>query len=159
VGSAASLRPERPDDAAFLLALYASTREEELAAAPWTVEQKTAFLMQQFAAQRAAWPRQFPTATFDVIEHEGRPIGRLYVDRRGDDVRIVDISLLPSHRGGGIGGTLLRRVIADADRSGSSVSLHVEKGNPARRLYERLGFRERADEGVYFLMERPFCPK
>lgn len=159
MSAAASLRPERPDDADFLLALYGSTREEELAAVPWTPDQKTMFVRQQFAAQRSWWRQQYPSASFDIIELEGLPIGRLYVDRRPAEVRVVDIALLPAHRRSGIGSALLESVIADAESAGLSTSIHVDKGNPARRLYERLGFEERVDEGIYLLMERPFCPK
>jgi predicted GNAT family acetyltransferase len=78
------------------------------------------------------------------------------VDVWAREIRIVDIALMPAHRSGGIGTMLLRRVFAEGDAAGKPVSIHVEVFNPARRLYERLGFVEKGAHGdVYLLMERP----
>jgi ribosomal protein S18 acetylase RimI-like enzyme len=150
MSDAITLRPIRPADEAFLYQVYASTREEELAPLGWDEAQKHAFLRMQFTAQHRYYQATFPHASFDVILPAGRPIGRLYVDRREDEVCIVDIALLPEHRGAGIGGTLLRSVLAEA---GKPVRFHVEKNNPALRLYRRLGFAPVGDTGVYFRME------
>jgi ribosomal protein S18 acetylase RimI-like enzyme len=89
-----------------------------------------------------------------VIERNGQPIGRLYLDRRDDELRIVDIALLTEHRGGGIGNAILTDLIDEASGSGIPVRIHVERNNPALGLYRRLGFREIGDEGVYLHMER-----
>jgi ribosomal protein S18 acetylase RimI-like enzyme len=147
------LRPSGDEDRAFLCLVYASTRWEELEPVPWTAGQKEAFLRQQFEAQDADYRRNYDSASFDVIEVEGVPAGRLYVDRGADEIRIVDISLLPRFRGSGIGTRLLRDLLDEAAGSGKRLSIHVEKHNPALRLYERLGFVPVADRGVYLLME------
>ena len=150
------LRPIRDDDLPFLARVYASTREEELATVvDWSEEQKQAFLRQQFEAQHAWYQENYANAAFDVVEVDGQPAGRFYVDRWEREVRIVDISLLPEHRGRGLGGALLAALFAEADAAGKPVSVHVERFNPALRLYERLGFRFREDKGVYLLLERP----
>jgi ribosomal protein S18 acetylase RimI-like enzyme len=150
-----SLRPIQSDDQEFLFRLYASTRAEELAVVAWSDEQKEAFLRQQFGAQHAYWTEHYTGATFDLVLVDGKPGGRLYVDRWPREVRIVDIALMPEHRGSGIGSRLLKRVFAEADGAGKPVSIHVESYNPAKRLYERLGFVQVGDHGVYLLMERP----
>lgn len=150
-----SLRPVRDEDMEFLLRLYATIRADELAMVPWTDAQKEAFVRQQFEAQHAWWTEHYPGASFDLVLLDGEPIGRLYVDRWEREIRIVDIALLPEHRGGGLGTRLLRRVFAEGDAAGKPVSIHVEMFNPARRLYERLGFAYRGETGVYLLMERP----
>jgi RimJ/RimL family protein N-acetyltransferase len=155
VDSRITFRAIRPDDAAFLLDVYASTREDELRPVPWTPAEKAAFLRQQFHAQHTHYQQHYAGARFDVIELEGRPIGRLYVDRRPDAVLIVDIALLPAHRGAGIGTAILRGLLAEAAASGRPVRIHVEANNPALRLYRRLGFVRVADHGVYHLMECP----
>lgn len=139
----------------FLYRVYASTRMEELAQVGWTPEQKEAFLRQQFNAQHAHYQEHFHDTTFQVVLRDGVPIGRLYVGRWPREIRIVDVALLPEHRGGGIGRRLIEEILAEGDASGRTVSIHVEAFNPARRLYERLGFVQTADKGVYVFMERP----
>jgi GNAT superfamily N-acetyltransferase len=153
-----TLRAANEADLTFLCRLYASTREEELAAVDWPPEQKESFLRQQFEAQHAWYREQYLGATFDVVELDGEPIGRLYVARWKHEVRIVDISLLPAHRGQGRGRRLVEALIGEADAAGKAVSIHVERFNPALRLYARLGFELREDKGVYLLLERPPSP-
>ena len=150
------LRPITDADLPFLQQLYAGTRVDELAQVPWTDEQKAAFIVQQFQAQHAWWQEHYTGARFDLVLVDGEPAGRLYVDVWAREIRVVDIAMLPAYRGGGIGTLLLRRVFDEGDAAGKPVSIHVEIFNPARRLYDRLGFVEKGTHGdVYILMERP----
>ena len=149
------LRPIGPGDLAFLSEVYASTRREELAPLGWSAEQQAAFLGQQFAAQHHHYTAHYQGASFQVILVGGKPAGRLYVARWPGEIRIVDIALLPEFRRAGVGSRLLAGLLAEADRAGAIASIHVEKLNPALRLYERLGFARAADREVYWLMERP----
>ena len=144
---------DRRADAELLLAVYSSTREEELSVVPWTRAQKEAFLRMQFDAQDRYWREQRPEARFDVILVDGQPAGRLYVDRRDGEIRIVDIALLADHRGRGVGTLLIRGVLDEGSETGRPVTIHVERGNRARTLYERLGFRQIGTTGVYDLLE------
>lgn len=148
-----SLRPRREDDLAFLARLYGSTRADEMAQLSWSMEEKNAFLTMQFEAQTRHYDEHFADAEFLLIERDNEPIGRLYLQRREDEIRIVDIALLPDHRQRGIGGRLLRRVLEEAADSGRVVRIHVECNNPALGMYEHLGFRLVDDLGVYHLME------
>jgi ribosomal protein S18 acetylase RimI-like enzyme len=147
-----SLRPVRSEDREFLLAVYASTRAEELAPVPWTEEQKAAFLRMQFEAQTAYWDEQYPKAERSVIDVDGSPVGRLYVQRWPAEIRLVDIALLPEFRRRGIGTGLLEKLFDEAASSGVPVTIHVELHNPARALYERLGFVAQGEQGIYALM-------
>jgi ribosomal protein S18 acetylase RimI-like enzyme len=122
---------------------------------PWDDAQKDAFLRMQFEAQDAWWQENYAEASFDVILADGEPVGRLYVHRGPSEIRIVDIALLPEHRGNGIGTRLLDDLLAEGDARGKSVTIHVERMNPALRLYERLGFSVAEDKGVYLFLERP----
>lgn len=148
-----SNRPVADHDRAFLEGLYRSTRMEELAVLAWSEDQKTEFLRGQFEAQTRSWDVQFPDAERTIILVDGQPAGRLYLDHRDDEIRVVDIALLPEYRGQGIGRSLLEEVLEQAAARGVVVRIHVEKGNPALRLYRRLGFRVVNDAGVYWLME------
>ncbi len=149
------LRPVVPGDEPFLLRLYAGTREHELAAVGWSAEEKAAFLSLQFAAQSRHYAA-FDGADYRVVVRDSGCIGRLYLTRSADRIHVVDVALLPEHRGRGIGTALLQGVIAEADAAGRSVSIHVETFNPARRLYERLGFAVQGEVsgGVYLYMSR-----
>lgn len=149
------LRTATADDLAFLARVYASTREEELRPVPWSDEQKLAFLQMQFEAQHGEYHSRYPDASFDVIELDGTPAGRLYVHRREREIRIVDISLLPEHRAKGAGTSLLENLIRESETAGKPLTIHVETLNPAMRLYQKLGFRPIGETGVYLLMERP----
>jgi ribosomal protein S18 acetylase RimI-like enzyme len=149
-----TLRPAAAADRPLLRAVYASTRADELALVAWDAPVKEAFLAQQFDAQDAHYREHYPGATFDVIEVDGQAAGRLYVHRGPRDIRIMDIALLPGYRGQGTGTDLLHSLVAEAQASGRTLSIHVEVNNPARRLYERLGFRPAAEHGVYLLLER-----
>lgn len=144
-----------PADDAFLAALYASTRAEELAPVPWSDAQKQAFLRSQFDAQTAHYAQHYADrSTFELVLVDGAPAGRLIVHRGERDVRIVDISLMPAFRGRGVGSGLLAALIAEVEAAGKSLSIHVEYNNPALRLYTRSGFVKVGEHGVSWLMER-----
>jgi GNAT superfamily N-acetyltransferase len=147
------LRPAERDDAEFLYLIYASTREEELAAVPWNAPVKEAFLRMQFTAQDSHYRATFPKASYDLIVGGDEVLGRLYLDRAAEAWLVIDIALLPAHRGKGIGTRLLAEVLSAAEAAGKPVRMHVERFNQAQRLYGRLGFRQIADEGVYLLLE------
>jgi ribosomal protein S18 acetylase RimI-like enzyme len=151
--AAIALRPIASADEPFLRSVYASTRQQELAVVPWDDAQKTAFLRMQFDAQHAYYQEQYAGASFDVILVDGQPGGRLYVERISDEFRIIDIALLPEFCNRGIGSSLLRQLQAEARAAGKPLRIHVERFNPALRLYERLGFRQVADRAVYLFME------
>ena len=134
--------------------MYASTREDELALLPWDVREKETFLRMQFAARDRGHREAHPQASRDVVLVDGRPGGRLDVDRCHDPIEVIDVALLPPLRGRGIGTALLRAVLAEADGDGRSVQLHVGRTNPAQRLYRRLGFELAGDDGVYLRLIR-----
>ncbi len=148
----------RIDDAdrAFLSDLYALTRAAEMAPVPWPEQAKRDFLQQQFDLQHDYYHANYQGADFLLIEVDGERAGRIYVHRSPGDIRVMDIALLPELRARGIGSALLGELIDESERSGSSITLHVEADNPAVRLYRRLGFEHLEDRGVYqFYGRRP----
>ncbi len=148
-----SLRPEQASDESFLLQLYASTRADELRLVPWDETQKEAFLRSQFSLQTHHYRTYYPAAAFLIVQFDGQPIGRLYVDHSERCIHLIDIALLPERRGAGIGGRLMRDVLSEAESEHKAVQIYVERNNPALRLYERLGFRVFEEKGIHFLME------
>lgn len=134
--------------------VYAGTRQQELACTGWPQAKIDDFLVQQCNAQHQHYRQHFAQATFELIKYQGENAGRLYVDRSLGDIRIVDIALLDSFRGKGIGSYLLKKLLAEGRDKGLTVSIHVEKNNPARRWYERLGFLKIEDKGLYDFMQR-----
>lgn len=149
-----TLRPSTEADLPLLKRIYTGTRQEELASVPWTDEEKEAFLTMQFNAQHVYYQNNYAGAAFDIVECEGLPVGRLYLHQSPEEVRIIDIAILPEHRGQGFGTALLNEVISDAATVSKPVTIHVEKYNPALRLYQRLGFIEIGGNDIYLLMER-----
>ena len=151
--TAITLRPVQPDDEAFLFDLYAGTRREEMAA--WGLDEVmlAQILRMQFASQQGTYRTQFPEADHHIILRHERPIGRLLVDRTGAEMLLVDVALVAEARGSGIGTRLLRALQAEAVEKGVPLRLKVVLTNPARRLYQRLGFVGLDDDGVYEQME------
>ncbi len=145
-------RPKTDEDRAFLAQVYASTRADEMAMVPWTPEQKAEFLAMQFDAQWKHYEQYYPDADFLVIERNGEPIGRIYIDRMPEEICLVDIALLPEVRGAGLGTQLVQEILDEAQAAGKRVTIHVEHFNPAMHLYQRLGFVPVEESGVYYLM-------
>jgi len=148
-----TLRPVTGGDRAFLVSVYASTREDELAQTDWPPEVRHAFVLQQFEAQDRYYREStYPDADYRVIRFRDEDAGRLYVDRSVGEARIIDIAILPAFRGNGIGTSILRALQDECRTVGRSLTIHVERMNRALGLYERLGFRLVEDKGVYLFM-------
>lgn len=155
-----ALRPETDADTPYLLALYATTRQAELDQVPgWSADQKQAFVAMQFEAQRQHYSHAIANVAFDVIERRGVPIGRLYTQEGETMLHIVDILIDPAERGAGLGSALLKSLADAALAAGKVLSIFVETYNPAKRLYERLGFVPVGEpKGFYIEMEIPLPP-
>ncbi|MDA3937102.1 MAG: GNAT family N-acetyltransferase [Actinomycetota bacterium] len=151
--SGVTLRVAKPADEEFLHNVYASTRTQELAQLDWDDAQKAAFLRSQSEAQLAHYREHYMGAEYLVVVRDGVDVGRLLVHRNGDDLRLMDIALLPDARGAGIGTSLVQDLVSEAREIGKPVVLHVEEFNPAMRLYERLGFAKTGQLSFYTRME------
>lgn len=143
-----------PEDEAFLLEVYASTRLEELEGIGWDDNQKQAFIRMQFLARERSQPR----VDNKIILLDGRPVGRLLVDRTETPIVLRDIALLTEYRNAGIGRRLIQELMTEAASAGKPIRLHVVAASPAVRLYERLGFRSSADEAGAAYLEMQWVP-
>ena len=150
-----TLRPASPEDEGFLLRVYASTRLEELAPLGWSDADRDAFLREQGMAQHHHYRTYYRDVAYNLICIDGQPAGRLYIACWPSEMRLMDIALLPAHRNAGVGTTLMDELIKEAAGRKVPLSLHVESFNPARRLYERLGFRLAEEKGPHLFLSLP----
>lgn len=148
-----TLRQASADDVNFLQTVYASTRADELTQLPWNEEQRSAFIRMQFTAQRQHYLKNYPNARQDLILIGDQPIGRLYVNR-GNELHIIDITVLPEHRGQGIGTAIIKTLIDEATEARKATTIFVESFDRSRQLFERLGFKEIEKDGFSLLLER-----
>jgi ribosomal protein S18 acetylase RimI-like enzyme len=148
------LRPADSEDQEFLFRLYASTRQSEFLAVGLSPGQLEPLLRMQFAAQSQWYETAYPGSDHQIATIDESPIGRIIVLRASDAVILVDIALMPEHRGKGIGETLLRDLLEESDKQGLPLRLQVLKNNPAMHLYERLGFVKTGEDQMYWKMER-----
>ena len=129
-------------DHPFILKVYRSTREKELLFTYLTEEQKNSFIWMQLTAQLTDYKKNYKGATYQIIVYNRKPAGRLYLWETINEIRILDISLLPEFQGKGIGTEILTNIIKSAKVKNKKVSLHVTHDNPAKNLYKRLGFKK-----------------
>lgn len=148
-----TLRPALDADEAFLLDVYAGTRSDEMAQTGWDDAQQRAFIQLQFAAQQQHYRAYYPRAEHSIILLNEKPIGRLYVARSPEEIRILDLALLAGHRNKGTGTRIIKDLMAESVKTGKPVRVYVENFNRALRLFERLGFSQVEEKGFHYLMQ------
>lgn len=149
-----TLKPASEDDEPFLRRVFASSRADEMAIVPWSEEEKEAFLAMQFAAQRADYSARFPDSEESIVLVDGEPVGRFWVGRGEDEIRLLDIAILPEGRNAGTGSALMRGLQEEAAEAGLPLRHAVYRYNvEALRFYERLGFVIVEDAGIHLFME------
>ena len=148
-----SFRAVLPEDSQFLLAVYGSTRLEELALTNWDQQQRDAFLKMQLDAQHVHYRGQYPSAQYLLVLLNGRHIGRLYIADKGSEIRILDVTILPEYRGSGIGTALVLHLMTYSSAVGKPLSIYVETFNRSLGLFERLGFVRSGEAGYSLLLQ------
>jgi ribosomal protein S18 acetylase RimI-like enzyme len=154
LGPGITIRPVQIGDESFLLRVYASSRAEELRQTGWTEAEKQTFVEMQFAAQIQDYSIRFPDSEQSIVLNNGTPAGRLWINRSKEEIRLLDITMLPEFRNTGIGTILLQHLQEEAKASARPLHHAVYKDNiDALRFYERLGFTIIEDYDTYCLME------
>lgn len=146
------LRDACADDLKFLFSLYCDVRGPEVNAWGWPAGQRDAFLRMQFDAQRRSYLVAYPVSTHHIVCSGGFPIGRRLVAATPEGIRLVDIALVAACRNRGIGTRLIQQLTDECASGSSAVILQVLRGNPAQRLYRRIGFRESGADAMYITM-------
>ncbi len=148
------VRSAEESDLPFLCRVYASARADEMAATGWSAAEIADFIGQQFTYQHRYYQEHYPQGQFMVVTRDGQDIGRLYWRTEGSEAALMDISFLPEYRGAGIGSAIMSQLTALADANSQTITLYVEPYNPALRLYQRFGFEQVGENGVYHKMCR-----
>lgn len=148
-----TLRPVQSADEDFLYRLYEATHGQQFLLLPLSPEHRDALVRMQFHAQRTGYAQQYPASRDSIIEVDGEPVGRLWLDAEaGSQAHLVDIAIWPGQQGRGIGAAVLRWILETA-ASGKAVTLHVARMNVrAIEFYRRLGFIETGGDEVYASM-------
>jgi ribosomal protein S18 acetylase RimI-like enzyme len=154
MSASSALISVKESDELFLIELYASTRAVEMANAPWSAEQKQAFLKMQFDAQNSYYRERYPNASFEVIQLNDRSVGRLYQAELADEIRIIDLAFLPEHFDEGVFTELLTEILQKGERIGKKVQIYLEDSDPAIQIFINLGFQKIDVHGIYFLWQR-----
>ena len=148
-------RAVTPDDERFLMDLYATSRDSEMRLAPWSDEQKRAFLDQQGALQRKHYSEYFPQAAHEIVLVDDAPVGRTYIDRTGNEIHFMDICLVPEYRNRGIGQHLIDTLIAESEEHGMRLWCVVSRVNlGSLKFFQRNGFVVSGEHGPNLELER-----
>jgi len=147
-----SFRVIHDEDKDFLIRVYADSRAWELAHTHWDKSEWDDFVRRQYEYQDLHYKRSYIGALHRIIQLDGQDIGRLIVNRRDDAMHIIDLTILESHQGKGIGTDILKSLMNEAHNGRVPVLLSVEQGNPAIALYQRLGFQRVKEEGRHISM-------
>ncbi len=139
-----SLRPAQARDETFLRAVHDAGRAWDLQVLRNQLDDHAwdALLKQQYDAQHADYFDRRALARYAVVEWCQTGIGRIYADFSDEEIRLVDLIILPEYRGRGIASIIVRGLCGEAAKRRVPLRLHVHPLNPVRRLYARLGFRE-----------------
>jgi ribosomal protein S18 acetylase RimI-like enzyme len=148
-----TLRPAAEDDQDFLLELFKSSRGDDLRGLGWDEERISEFLEMQYEAQQNFVTADHPKLTDQIVLAEGTPVGHFAVEQRPNEIRLVDLSLLPEHRNCGTGALLIQELQAQAAAAKRPLRCQVIRFNRAVGLFERLGFRRTSETGTHFQME------
>ena len=106
------------------------------------------------ARQAQLFEERFDPAALEIVESDGEAIGTMRVEQRPGTIALLDIEIAPERQNRGIGTGLLGDLLAEADRHGLMVECRVLKVNPARALYERLGFQVNRETETHVEMRR-----
>lgn len=112
----------------------------------------------------AAWGKETDGGWLAIATSTALPIGAAWLrlltgEDQGygyvnDDTPELSIAVKPEYRGRGVGTALMTRLLATAQTRYPAISLSVTANNPARRLYQRLGFTFSAEhEGSWTMVK------
>ena len=127
----------------------------------WLWETKTRCLRRYIEQTYGRWDEDIQRARFDasfeadeiqIITVGGNDAGFTALRREPKDIQLFNIMIAPEFQNRGLGTAVLHDLLAGAQARRVPVRLQVMKVNPARRLYERLGFVVSEETPTHFRM-------
>lgn len=141
-------------DEDFLYCLYGLGRIEELAPLLWNNTQKESFLQSQYGARKQHYQSHYHNSIHQIITLDSFDVGMIHYCEKEDEIRLVDIAVMPEFQNKGVGTTLVEELIHFTKQCQKPLRLSVLKYNlNALRLYERLGFSVVSEDDMYNVME------
>ncbi len=139
-----SVRLATATDSAFVYHLHRSTMQDYVA-------QTWGEWNEDFQARM--FTQWFEPSQFQIVVVDGQDVGLVSVERRPTELFLRTIEILPEYQNRGVGSAVIKAVLAQARAEAVPVSLQVLKVNPARQLYERLGFSVVGETTTHYLMQ------
>ena len=136
------LRPAREDDFDFLWQLHRDELQEYVAAI-WGWDE---------GWQLDRFREHFDPGKREIILYQGQTAGTVGVEWQVDALYLAYIAINSAYQGRGLGTAILQRLIREAGERELPLTLTVLRGNPAKRLYERLGFVVTKESEIRFWM-------
>jgi ribosomal protein S18 acetylase RimI-like enzyme len=144
MSEAVELRQARAEDYDFALALYVETIK------PYTI----AFMPWVDAVESARFAKLWAPADTRIITLDGAAIGWVEATDTGAELVLKQFYIAPAQQQRGIGTQVMELLLTEWQATGRPIVLNVLKNNPARRLYQRLGFATVGETDMKFLMRR-----
>jgi ribosomal protein S18 acetylase RimI-like enzyme len=136
------LRPAASTDYDFLYQLKVACLKEYVEAT-WGWDEED---------QQLRFADRFDPAAIKIIVANGQDIGQLVLEDTGEELYLAGLYIDPAWQNKGLGRGIIQDVIAEANKAGRIVSLQVLRVNPAKRLYERLGFEVVGKTATHYQM-------
>jgi GNAT superfamily N-acetyltransferase len=142
-GPDVALRPAQASDRPFIEAVYFGTNR-------WLIEKLFGWRGDEY--EREKFSKNVDLALTSIVLIDGRDAGWLMVVRTTECITLNQIYLDTPWQSKGVGSLLIKQLIEEARTRGVPLRLSTAKINPARRLYDRLGFVEvdESERKVYF---------
>lgn len=145
-----TLRMVVPEDKPFIQDVYFETQR-------WLIE--ALFGWRGDEIELAKFAESYDAGNTSIIVVDDDDVGWLTV-QRGEHIELEAIYLKPSAQGRSIGTAVVQDLISEAQSAAKPLRLSTAKINPARQLYERLGFVDVGESEFKTFMEwRPACPQ
>ncbi|MGE3801483.1 MAG: hypothetical protein AB7H80_10710 [Candidatus Kapaibacterium sp.] len=148
-----SLRPVAAPDESFLFELFGAIKERDLEHTKLTRPQRRHFIRSQYDARKKHYDKFFDDAEDSLILNEKKKIGRLILQRKEEEFRIIALEILPDYNGKGVYESIIQDIQAEAEEVGKPISVQVEQLGGWFDMLSALGFEKTGETEAHYQME------